>query len=311
MESLSRSGRILPGLFILGVLLLLAVLTAGCTQQTATPAVTTPAPLTTPGSPGIANPASVYCRQVGGTTDIKKDASGGEYGMCTFTNGTSCEEWALFRSEGCKAGVVGASQPAYSGMEIPLSGIASQPDKTNPGSGISTPPAPVGMANPASVYCRQVGGTTDIKKDASGGEYGMCTFNNGTSCEEWALFRGEGCKAGVPETGGKKMVTFTEADNGKTSDIAQGTRFAVQLKENPTTGFQWNVTYSNGLSLVSDDYQVNPHAEGMVGVGGLHTWIFLAKDTGVQKIAAVYRRSWEPVTGNETAVVVNVNVVKI
>jgi putative hemolysin len=24
----------------------------------------------------------------------------------------------------------------------------------------------------------------------------MCTFKNGTSCEEWALFRGEGCKAG-------------------------------------------------------------------------------------------------------------------
>ncbi len=50
------------------------------------------------------------------------------------------------------------------------------------------------MPNPASVYCGQAGGTTDIKKDASGGEYGMCTFANGTSCEEWALFRGEGCK---------------------------------------------------------------------------------------------------------------------
>jgi len=217
MKSLSRSGRILPGLLILGVLLLLAVLTAGCTQQPATPPVTT--------------------------------------------------------------------------------SLTTQ--------------APSGIANPASVYCRQVGGTTDIKKDASGGEYGMCTFNNGTSCEEWALFRGEGCKAGVSAADGKKMVTFTEADNGKTSDIAQGTSFSVQLKENPTTGFQWNVTYSPGLSLVSDDYQVNPHAEGMVGVGGTHTWIFLAKDTGVQKFTGIYRRSWEPVTGNETAVVVNVNVVKI
>ena len=99
------------------------------------------------------------------------------------------------------------------------------------------------MANPASVACVNAGGKLEIKKNADGGEYGMCTFANGTSCEEWALFRGEGCKAGVDSSGnnrqrkGKKMVTLTEADNGKTEDIAQGTRFAVQLEENPTTGF--------------------------------------------------------------------------
>jgi predicted secreted protein len=107
------------------------------------------------------------------------------------------------------------------------------------------------------------------------------------------------------------MVTFTDAENGIISDIAQGTKFAVRLAENPTTGFQWNATLSPGLSLVSDDYQVNPHAEGMVGVGGTHTWIILAKDLGAQKFSATYRRSWEPVTGNETAFSVNVNVVKI
>jgi len=50
-----------------------------------------------------------------------------------------------------------------------------------------------GLANPATVYCSQIGGTTVIKKDATGAEYGMCVFPNGSSCEEWALFRGE-CK---------------------------------------------------------------------------------------------------------------------
>jgi hypothetical protein len=55
----------------------------------------------------------------------------------------------------------------------------------------------VGIANPASVNCGAVGGTTIIMKNPDGSEYGMCTFKNGTSCEEWALFRGEGCKAGV------------------------------------------------------------------------------------------------------------------
>jgi hypothetical protein len=53
------------------------------------------------------------------------------------------------------------------------------------------------MANPASVNCGKIGGTTEIKTAADGGQYGMCTFPNGTSCEEWALFRNEGCKTNV------------------------------------------------------------------------------------------------------------------
>ena len=285
MTSLRRSGNLVPGLVILCALIVL-VLAAGCTQQPATPPAT--AQVTTPAQAGIANPASVYCGEVGGKLEIKKDASGGEYGMCTFDNGTSCEEWALFRKEGCKPGV----EPAA-----------------------TTAPPAIGMADPASVYCGQMGGKTVIKTDASGGQYGMCTFDNGTSCEEWALFRKEGCKSGistdVTPTDGNKMVTLTEADKGKTEDIAQGTRFAVQLKENPTTGFQWNATVSPGLEIQSSDYQMNKAGEGMVGVGGTRTWVIVAKDLGTQKFSATYMRSWEPVTGNETAYSVNVNVVKI
>jgi inhibitor of cysteine peptidase len=180
----------------------------------------------------------------------------------------------------------------------------------------TTTPAQAGMPNPASVYCGQAGGNLEIRTDATGGQYGMCAFKNGTSCEEWALFRGEGCKAGVTAatttavSEDKKMVTFTEADNSKTSDITQGTKFAVVLAENPTTGFQWNITLSKGLELASDTFRTNAHAEGMVGVGGTHTWTVLAKDSGAQKFSAVYKRSWEPATGNETAFDVNVNVVK-
>jgi putative hemolysin/predicted secreted protein len=275
-----------PGLFIIGLVLALAVLTAGCTQQAAPSQTTTVA--TTPASSQIANPASVNCGQIGGTTEIKTDATGGQYGMCNFGNGTSCEEWALFRGEGCKAGVAA----------------------------VATTAAPVGMANPASVACGAAGGKLEIKKDASGGEYGMCTFTNGTSCEEWALFRGEGCKAGVAAAAtttaeGKKMVTLTETDKGKTEDIAQGTRFAIQLEENPTTGFAWNATVSPGLEIQSSDYQMNNAPPGMVGVGGIHTWVIVAKETGTQKFSATYKRSWEPVTGNETAFSANINVVKI
>ncbi|TDR31827.1 putative hemolysin [Hydromonas duriensis] len=56
------------------------------------------------------------------------------------------------------------------------------------------PMKPIGMANPASVYCIEQGGELSIKKDANGNEYGICTFKNGKSCDEWAFFRKE-CSA--------------------------------------------------------------------------------------------------------------------
>jgi predicted secreted protein/putative hemolysin len=172
--------------------------------------------------------------------------------------------------------------------------------------------ASVGMANPASVACGQAGGTVEIKKDASGNEYGMCTFKNGTSCEEWALYRGEGCKPGVtatPTAEAKTMVTFTEADNGKTENVTQNSQFAVVLAENPSTGFTWNATLTPGLELQSD-YHKDDASAGRPGAGGNHTWIMVAKVTGDQKFSAIYKRSWEPVTGNETAYSVNIRVVK-
>jgi putative hemolysin len=54
--------------------------------------------------------------------------------------------------------------------------------------------ATTGMSTPASVYCSRLGGTIEIKTNSNGGQDGMCTFTNGTTCEEWALFRGEGCR---------------------------------------------------------------------------------------------------------------------
>jgi len=181
---------------ILGACLVAGLLIAGCTstqpqaavQTTATPAPATPSETATPAvvaTEGMANPASVNCVSLNGTVDIKKNADGGEYGMCTFANGTSCEEWALFKNEGCKPGVSNA----------PASNVTAP---------AGTPAGSAGMANPASVNCGKVGATSEIKTAADGSQYGMCTFANGTSCEEWALFKNEGCKAYAPATNASK-----------------------------------------------------------------------------------------------------------
>ena len=48
---------------------------------------------------GIPNPASVYCTDQGGRLEIRTDASGGQQGICVFTDGSECDEWAFFRGE--------------------------------------------------------------------------------------------------------------------------------------------------------------------------------------------------------------------
>lgn len=47
------------------------------------------------------------------------------------------------------------------------------------------------MANPASVKCVEDGGKLSIRIDTDGGQYGVCIFDDGNECEEWAYFRGE------------------------------------------------------------------------------------------------------------------------
>ena len=51
--------------------------------------------------------------------------------------------------------------------------------------------APVGVANPASVYCIKQGGKLEIVTATDGSQSGDCIFNNGSKCEEWAFFRNE------------------------------------------------------------------------------------------------------------------------
>jgi len=48
---------------------------------------------------GMANPASKFCVDQGYKLEIRTDETGGQYGVCIFTNGKECEEWKFFRKE--------------------------------------------------------------------------------------------------------------------------------------------------------------------------------------------------------------------
>ncbi len=47
------------------------------------------------------------------------------------------------------------------------------------------------MPNPASVYCTQNGNNLEIRTAADGGQEGVCIFPDGSTCDEWAYYRGE------------------------------------------------------------------------------------------------------------------------
>lgn len=73
------------------------------------PKVSSPTP-----EANMPNPASVHCEQNGGKLELRQDDSGGVFGVCIFTDGSECEEWAYFRDE-CKPGdSLAASEPAPS-----------------------------------------------------------------------------------------------------------------------------------------------------------------------------------------------------
>ena len=51
----------------------------------------------------LANPASVFCVQSGGKSEIRNGARG-QYGVCVLPDGRVVEEWAYFRKMKGKAG---------------------------------------------------------------------------------------------------------------------------------------------------------------------------------------------------------------
>jgi putative hemolysin len=56
---------------------------------------------------------------------------------------------------------------------------------------------PPNMPNPASVYCEQNGNKLEIQTASDGSQSGICVFPDGSTCDEWAYFRGE-CAPAAP-----------------------------------------------------------------------------------------------------------------
>jgi inhibitor of cysteine peptidase len=102
---------------------------------------------------------------------------------------------------------------------------------------------------------------------------------------------------------------ITETDNGTTINLKNGETFFLKLRENPSTGYSWQLNLSQGLSILSDEYTQDPASEGYTGVPGTRQWEIKAVTPGSQQVEGIYKRPWEDTTGTEDNFTLYVEVV--
>lgn len=85
-----------------------------------------------------------------------------------------------------------------------------------------------------------------------------------------------------------KDLELTGADNGKTIDVAVGTKIKLALSENQTTPVHWQdkpeIQGDATISEVTSEYITDPNSDGKVGVGGKREFYFKVESPGTAKI---------------------------
>jgi inhibitor of cysteine peptidase len=100
-------------------------------------------------------------------------------------------------------------------------------------------------------------------------------------------------------TSANGYYTFTESENKGDYYVTKNNLIYVDLDENPTTGYVWNLSATKGLTIVSDEY-LPPSSTSGVGAGGTHEWTIKPTGDGYQTITAVLKRPTDKTTGLET-----------
>jgi inhibitor of cysteine peptidase len=128
---------------------------------------------------------------------------------------------------------------------------------------------------------------------------GMGTAIGITSICKAMLTQGDQTTLAESETAAPRYLVYSEWDNGTTSLIHPWDIITIRLPENPTTGYQWEITRSDGLRLLDDSY-IYPDPSGrMTGAGGWRRMTLVPETSGKESFSAVHRRSWESESGNE------------
>jgi inhibitor of cysteine peptidase len=104
-------------------------------------------------------------------------------------------------------------------------------------------------------------------------------------------------------------LILTEADNGQTVSAVVGEPIAINLRGNPSTGYAWSQTSTNGDWVVTNGpatYTSDPG--GGAGVGGTYLFPFTGVKPGQAALAFAYSQPWNPGSPAQTFLV-TINVV--
>jgi len=96
------------------------------------------------------------------------------------------------------------------------------------------------------------------------------------------------------------MMTAPSIDAAadQTLMLAVGQQAAIELEENPSTGYRWAVdaTASSNLSIlrIGDlGFSQDSGGKRLLGAPGIHRWSVEATSAGSASVSFVYRRPWE------------------
>lgn len=84
------------------------------------------------------------------------------------------------------------------------------------------------------------------------------------------------------------MRTLTIKDDRSSLDVSLNEEIRLELPENPTTGYGWELQHDASLTLVSADYVPGT----AVGAGGARQFILRMEKPGESTLRAIHKRGW-------------------
>jgi inhibitor of cysteine peptidase len=86
------------------------------------------------------------------------------------------------------------------------------------------------------------------------------------------------------------MLVIDQAQNNGTFELQVGDSFRIELPENPTTGYRWQLPSPQTLRILEDSFATSTAAPGS---GGVRHWTLAADTPAVIALRLELRRSWE------------------
>lgn len=95
------------------------------------------------------------------------------------------------------------------------------------------------------------------------------------------------------------MKLISEQNDGVTVKLILGEQIAIQLPENPTTGYSWDSSdwcFPDNIDLIQNKFVASTPVR--VGSGGYRRWIIKPTQPGNYRAVLGYQRNWEdnPIT---------------